>query len=34
MIWFPFGKLMHAFFIWTSRGLTGATFARKGVKVQ
>lgn len=34
MIWFPFGKLMHAFFIWSSRGLTGATFARKGVKVQ
>lgn len=34
MIWFPFGKLMHAFFIWPSRGFTGAVFARKGVKAQ
>ena len=34
MIWFPFGKLMHAFFIWTARGSSGAVFARKGVKVQ
>ena len=34
MIWFPFGKLMQAFFIWTARGSSGAVFARKGVKVQ
>jgi nitrate reductase gamma subunit len=34
MIWFPFGKLMHAFFIWPCRGFTGAHFARKGVDVQ
>jgi len=30
MIWFPFSKLMHAFFIWTCRGTTGAAFTRKG----
>jgi nitrate reductase gamma subunit len=34
MIWFPFGKIMHAFFIWSCRGVTGASFARKGVPVQ
>lgn len=34
MIWFPFGKLMHAFFIWSCRGVTGVRFARKGVSVQ
>lgn len=34
MIWFPFGKLMHAFFIWPCRGVTGIEFDRKGVNVQ
>ena len=30
LIWFPFGKLMHAFFIFPSRGINGAILARKG----
>lgn len=34
MIWFPFSKLMHAFFIWSCRGVTGVLFTRKGVPVQ
>ena len=34
MVWFPFSKLMHAFFIWASRGITGAAFARKGISPQ
>ena len=34
MVWFPFSKLMHAFFIWSCRGVTGAVFTRKGVSVQ
>jgi len=29
-IWFPFGKLMHAFFAFVSRGTTGALLERKG----
>ena len=29
-IWFPFGKLMHAFFAFISRGTTGALLERKG----
>jgi nitrate reductase gamma subunit len=32
LIWFPFGKLMHALFIWPSRYKVGATFARRGVR--
>ncbi len=30
MIWFPFGKLMHAFTIFAARGSTGMLFERKG----
>jgi nitrate reductase gamma subunit len=30
LIWFPFGKLMHAFYIMPSRALNGAILARKG----
>lgn len=30
LIWFPFGKLMHAFLLFISRFTTGALFARKG----
>lgn len=33
LIWFPFGKLMHAFLFAFSRGATGARFARRGVEV-
>jgi nitrate reductase gamma subunit len=30
LLWFPFGKLMHAFTIFAARGLTGMLFERKG----
>ncbi len=30
LIWFPFGKLMHAFYIFPSRALNGALLSRKG----
>jgi nitrate reductase gamma subunit len=30
LIWFPFGKLMHAFYIMPSRALNGAIHARRG----
>jgi len=30
LLWFPFGKLMHAFFIVPSRAVTGYMFTRKG----
>lgn len=33
LIWFPFGKLMHVFFVFPSRYNVGATFARRGVRV-
>ena len=33
LIWFPFGKLMHAFFFVFSRGATGMRFSHRGVKV-
>ena len=29
-VWLPFGKLSHAFLAFISRGITGASFARKG----
>ena len=32
LIWFPFGKLMHTFFVFPSRYNVGATFGRRGVK--
>ncbi len=30
LVWFPFGKLMHAVLAFVSRGRTGMAFARKG----
>jgi len=30
LIWFPFGKLMHAFYIFPSRAINGSLLARKG----
>lgn len=32
LIWFPFGKLMHAVIVFGSRYTTGATFARRGAR--
>jgi nitrate reductase gamma subunit len=32
LIWFPFGKLMHAFFFIPTRAQNGAYFARRGVR--
>jgi len=32
LIWMPFGKLMHTFLSFVSRGTTGALFAHKGVQ--
>lgn len=32
LIWFPFGKLMHAFLFALSRGATGARFSHRGVQ--
>jgi nitrate reductase gamma subunit len=31
LVWFPFGKLMHAFLFAFSRGATGMRFSRRGV---
>lgn len=33
LIWFPFGKLMHAFYFFLSRGATGMRFSHRGVKL-
>lgn len=33
LIWFPFGKLMHAFLFAFARGATGMRFSHRGVKV-
>ncbi|OIQ63640.1 hypothetical protein GALL_548200 [mine drainage metagenome] len=33
LIWFPFGKLMHAALVFVSRGSTGALFERKGASI-
>lgn len=30
LFWFPFGKLMHAFYIFPSRAINGSLLARKG----
>jgi hypothetical protein len=30
LVWFPFGKLMHAFYLFPSRAINGALLARKG----
>jgi nitrate reductase gamma subunit len=32
LVWFPFGKLMHAFLFVFSRGATGARFSHRGVQ--
>jgi len=31
LLWFPFGKLMHAFLVFFSRGATGIRFSHRGV---
>ncbi len=33
LLWFPFSKLMHAFYIFPSRAINGAVLARKGAAV-
>ena len=33
LIWFPFGKLMHAFTIFAARGVQGVDFERKGASL-
>jgi nitrate reductase gamma subunit len=33
LVWFPFGKLMHAFLFAFSRGATGVRFSHRGVEV-
>ena len=33
LVWFPFGKLMHAFLFALSRGATGIRFSHRGVEV-
>jgi nitrate reductase gamma subunit len=33
LVWFPFGKLMHALLFAFSRGATGVRFSHRGVKV-
>ena len=33
LVWFPFGKLMHAFTIFVARGSTGMLFERKGASL-
>ncbi len=33
LVWFPFGKLMHAFTIFAARGATGLIFERKGASL-
>ena len=33
LVWFPFGKLMHAFIVFGSRYSTGVTFTHRGARV-
>ena len=33
LVWLPFGKLMHAFLVFASRGVTGMALARKGASI-
>src|SRR6266498_6016953 len=33
LIWFPFGKLMHFFYFFTTRGAEGVQFERKGASL-
>jgi len=32
LVWFPFGKLMHAFLVFPARAQLGRFFARRGVR--
>lgn len=32
VVWLPFGKLAHSFLVFISRGMTGAAFARRGIR--
>ena len=33
LIWFPFGKLMHAFLFVVSRGMTGVRLGQRGAEL-
>lgn len=33
LIWFPFGKLMHAFLVFLTRSETGISYSRRGVDI-
>ena len=33
LIWFPFGKLMHAFLVFLTRARTGVVYGRRGVEI-
>jgi nitrate reductase gamma subunit len=33
LIWFPFGKLMHAFLVFLTRSETGVFYSRRGVEI-
>jgi nitrate reductase gamma subunit len=33
LIWFPFGKLMHAFLVFLTRSETGILYSRRGVEI-
>lgn len=33
LIWFPFGKLMHAFLVFVTRSETAISYSRRGVKI-
>jgi len=33
LIWFPFGKLMHAFLVFLTRSETGVFYSRRGVQI-
>lgn len=33
LIWFPFGKLMHAFLVFLTRSETGVLYGRRGVRI-
>ena len=33
LVWFPFGKLMHAFLVFITRSQTGIAYSRRGVEI-
>lgn len=33
LVWFPFGKLMHAFLVFVTRSETGISYSRRGVRI-